>query len=87
MLELKVFVGESYGRLHEWSEAYFVTLIDRCSFLRVSGQRGTTAKSMHEEHLSVYRSPDKCNGARNPVLSACLLPPRVIAYCSSSTSR
>ena len=27
------------------------------------------------------------NGARNPVLSACLLPPRVIAYCSSSTSR
>ncbi|CAM9124457.1 unnamed protein product, partial [Ascophyllum nodosum] len=24
---------------------------------------------------------------RNPVLSACLLPPCVIAYCSSSTSR
>ena len=35
---------------------------------------------------SVCRSPDKY-GARNPVLSACLLPPCVIAYCSSSTSR
>ena len=41
MLELKTFLEESYGRLHEWSEAYFVTLIDRCSFLCVSGQRGT----------------------------------------------
>ena len=29
MLELKTFLEESYGRLHEWSEAYFVTLIDR----------------------------------------------------------
>ena len=28
-----------------------VTLADRCSFLCVSGQRGTIAKSMHEEHL------------------------------------
>ena len=45
--------GESYRRLHEWSEAYFVTLIDRCSFLCVSGQRGTIAKSMHEEHLFI----------------------------------
>ena len=51
MLELKVFLEESYGRLHEWSDAYFVTLIDICSFLCVSGQRGTIAKSMHEEHL------------------------------------
>ena len=76
---------ESYGRLHEWSEAYFVTLIDRCSFLCVSGQRGTIAKSMHEEHLCIVALTS--NGARNPVLSACLLPPRVIAYCSSSTSR
>ena len=60
LLELKTLLGESYGWLHdEWSEAYFVTLIDRCSFLCVSGQRGTIAKSMHEEHLSVYRSPDK----------------------------
>ena len=85
MLELKILGGESYGRLHEWSEAYFVILIDRCSFLRVSGQRGTIAKSMHEEHLCIVALTS--NGARNPVLSACLLPPRVIAYCSSSTSR
>ena len=49
MLELKAFLEESYGRLHEWSEAYFVTLIDIYSFLCVSGQRGTIAKSMHEE--------------------------------------
>ena len=54
MLELKTFGGESYGWLHEWFEAYFVTLIDRCSFLCVSGQRGTiAAKSMHEEHLCI----------------------------------
>ena len=62
----------------EWSEAYFVTLIDRCSFLCVSGQRGTIAKSMHEEHLRIVALTS--SGARNPVLSACLLPPRVIAY-------
>ena len=36
-----------------WPEAYLVTLTDRCSFLCVSGQRGTIAKSMHEEHLCV----------------------------------
>ena len=53
LLELKTFGGESYGWLHEWSEAYFVTLIDRCYFLCVSGQRGTIAKSMHEEHLCI----------------------------------
>ena len=64
MLELKIFGGESYGRLHEWSEAYFVTLIDRCSFLCVSGQRGTIAKSMHEEHLCIVALTS--NGARNP---------------------
>ena len=99
MLELKTLLEESYGRLHEWSEAYFVTLIDKCSFLCVSGQRGTIAKSMHEEHLCIValtsngaRNPvlSACllpPGARNPVLSACLLPPGVIAYCSSSTSR
>ena len=84
MLELKTFLGESYGRLHEWSEAYLVTLIDRCSFLCVSGQRGAIAKSMHE-HLCIVALTS--NGAKNPVLSACLLPPCVIAYCSSSTSR
>ena len=86
MLKLKTFRGESYGRLHEWPEAYFVNLIDRCSFLCVSGQRGTIGnKSMHEEHLCIVALTS--NGARNPVLSACLLPPCVIAYCSSSTSR
>ena len=34
-------------------EAYLVTLTDRCSFLCVSGQRGTIAKSMYEEDLCV----------------------------------
>ena len=74
------------GGYTSWSEAYFVTLIDRCSFLCVYGQRGTIAKSMHEEHLCVVLALTS-NGARNPVLSACLLPPCVITYCSSSTSR
>ena len=73
------------GGYTSWYEAYFVTLIDRCYFLYVSGQRGTIAKSMHEEHLCVVALTG--NGARNPVLSACLLPPCVIAYYSSSTSR
>ena len=82
MLELKTVWG---GIVWEWSEAYSVTLIDRCSFLCVSGQRGTIAKSMHEEHLCVVALTS--TGARNPVLPACLIPPCVIAYCSSSTSR
>ena len=30
-----------------------LSLADRCSFLCYSGQRGTIAKSMHEEHLCV----------------------------------
>ena len=41
------------GGYTRWSEAYLVTLTERCSFLCVSGQRGTIAKSMHEEHLCV----------------------------------
>ena len=41
------------GGYTRWSEAYLVTLTDICSFLCVSGQRGTIAKSMHEEHLCV----------------------------------
>ena len=73
------------GGYTSWFEAYFVTLIDICSFLRVSGQRGTIAKSMYEEHLRVVALTS--NGARNSVLSACLLPPCVIAYSSSSTFR
>ena len=47
-------------------------------------QQQIIAKSMHE-HLCIVALTS--NGARIPVLSACLLPPRVIAYCSSSTSR
>ena len=78
--------GNRMGSYTSWSEAYFVTLIDRCSFLCVSGQRGTIAKSMHEEHLLCVVALTS-NGARNPVLSACLLPPCLITYCSSSTSR
>ena len=88
MLELKTFWGGNrMGGYTSWFEAYFVTLIDRCSFLCVSGQRGTIAKSMHEEHLCVVLALTS-NGARNPVLSACLLPPCcVVAYYSSSTFR
>ena len=41
------------GGYTRWSETYLVTLTDICSFLCVSGQRGTIAKSMHEEHLCV----------------------------------
>ena len=91
MLEGHAGVEDSFGGNRivggytSWSEAYFVTLIDRCYFLCVSGQRGTIAKSMHEEHLCVVALTS--NIARNPVLSACLLSPCVIAYCSSSTSR
>ena len=43
----------SYGRLHEEVVRPTVTLTDICSFLCVSGQRGTIAKSMYEEHLCV----------------------------------
>ena len=41
------------GGYTRWYEAYLIPLTDRCSFLCVSGQRGTIAKSMHEEHLCV----------------------------------
>ena len=86
MLELKtLWGGNRMGGYTSWFEAYFVTLIDRCSFLCGPGQRGTIAKSIHEEHLCVVALTS--NGTKNPVLSACLLPPCVIAYCSSSTSR
>ena len=86
MLELKAFIrGNRMGGYTSWFEAYFVTLIGRCSFLCVPGQRGTIAKSIHEEHLCVVALTS--NGARNPVLSAYLLPPCAIAYCSSSSSR
>ena len=41
------------GGYTRWPEAHLVTLTDRCSFLCVSGQRGTIAKSMHGERLCV----------------------------------
>ena len=47
------------GGLTRWPEAYLVTLADICSFLCVSGQRGTIAKSMHEEHLCVVASMER----------------------------
>ena len=78
MLELKSFGGESYRRLPEWSEAYFVTLIDRCSFLCVSGQRGTIAKSMHEEHLCIVALTS--NGGFLPDKISCPLPPKPAGF-------
>ena len=42
-----------WGITRRVCETYLVTLTDRCSFLCVSGQRGTIAKSMYEEHLCV----------------------------------
>ena len=46
--------GQDYmGDYTRWPEAFLVTLTDRCSFLSVSGQRGTIAKSIHEDHLFV----------------------------------
>ena len=45
----------SYGGLltRGACETYLITLTDICSFLCVSGQRGTIAKSMYEENLCV----------------------------------
>ena len=44
--------------------SYLVTLADRCSFLCVSGQRGTIAKSMHEEHLCVVALTSMVRGTQ-----------------------
>ena len=66
------------GGYTSWFEAYFCHFDRQMLFPSCSGQRGTIAKSMHEEHLCVVALTS--NGARNPVLSACLLPPCVIAY-------
>ena len=43
---------------------YLVTLADRCSFLCFSGQRGTIAKSMHEEHLCVVALTSMVRGTQ-----------------------
>ena len=42
-----------WGITRRGCETYLVTLTDRYYFLCVSGQRGTIAKSMYEEHLCV----------------------------------
>ena len=50
---LGIFGNIVWGITRGGCEAYLVTLTDRCSFLCVSGQRGTIAKSVYEEHLCV----------------------------------
>ena len=57
-------------------EAYLVTLTDRCSFLCVSGQRGTISKSMYEEHLCVVALTlsEEPSSFRLPLTSLCDLP-------------
>ena len=54
-------------------EAYLVTLTDRCSFLCVSGQRGTIAKSMYEEHLCAVALTSIERGTQFFPLVSCLL--------------
>ena len=61
------------GGYTKWSEAYLVTLTDRCSFLCVSGQRGTIAKSMHEDHLCVVALTSVERGTQFFPLASCLL--------------
>ena len=61
------------GGYTRWSEAYLVTLTDRCSFLCVSGQRGTIAKSMHEEHLCVVALTSMERGTQSFPLASYLL--------------
>ena len=61
------------GGYTKWSEAYLVTLTDRCSFLCVSGQRGTIAKSMHEDHLCVVALTSMERGTQFFPLASCLL--------------
>ena len=64
---------------------YLVTLTDRCSFLCVSGQRGTIAKFMYEEHLCVVALTSIERGTEFFRLASYFL--SVISHCSSSTSR
>ena len=72
-----------YTRGFEVTSSFILTG-RRFSFC-VSGSRGVIAEFMHKEHLCAVALTS--NRAWNLVLSACLLPPCVIAYCSSSTSR
>ena len=70
--------GISYGGITRGGcEAYLVTLTDICSFLSVSGQRGTIAKSMYEEHLCVVSPTSierESSSFRLPLTSLCDLP-------------
>ena len=67
-------------------EAYLVTLTDRCSFLGVSGQRGTIAKSTYEEHLCVVALISIERATQFfPLASYSLV--WSPTHCSSSTSR
>ena len=61
------------GGYTRWPEAYLITLTDRCSFLCVSGQRGTIAKSMHEEHLCVLALTSMERGTQFYPLASYLL--------------
>ena len=67
--------GQEYhmGGYMRWSEAYLVTLTDRCFFLCVPDQRGTIAKSMYEEHLCVVASTSMERGAQFFPLASYLL--------------
>ena len=62
--ELKMVRVRIGWEVTRWPEAYLVTLTDRCSFLCVSGQRGTIAKSMHEEHLCVVALTSMVRGTQ-----------------------
>ena len=61
------------GYTRRWPEAYLVTLTDICSFLCVSGQHGTIAKSMHEEHLCVVALTRMERGTQFFLLASYLL--------------
>ena len=69
--------GQEYcmGGYTRWFDAYLVTLTDRCSFLCVSGQRGTIAiKSRHEKHLCVVALTswsEEPSSFRLPLTSSC----------------
>ena len=75
-MELKTVRVRNIGWMDDytsWSEAYLVTLTGRCSFHCVSGQRGTIAKSMHEEHPYVLALTSMERGTQSFPLASCLL--------------
>ena len=51
---MEITLGQQYNNVGEKPTVILYTYINRhAGFLCVSGQRGTIAKSMHEEHLCV----------------------------------